>query len=192
MTDILDIVTARKAIELPDSDLSRDAELQDLWIPAVTGLIEDIVGAVYARTETLVHDGGTVSILLPDIDVDVTEVTENGVTLTEGTDYSVNAAAGIVRRGTQRTHYRFHRGSNNVVITYSVGTAQSADDVPAKYVLAASIILANLWQNTKTAYRPAIGGSADDDTSVVPTGYAVPNKALELLGSDGQKIPAIG
>lgn len=55
---------------------------------------------------------------------------------------------------------------------------------PAHYGLAARIIIQHLWETKRGAARGAVRAGGMGDTLPVPgLGYAIPNRALELLGS---------
>lgn len=55
--------------------------------------------------------------------------------------------------------------------------------IPANYLEAAEIIVQHLWETTRgVAGVPRVGG-LDDTTTVTGMGYAIPNRALELLGA---------
>jgi hypothetical protein len=64
-----------------------------------------------------------------------------------------------------------------VSVTYSVGDGAR----PASLTLATLIIAAHLWETQRGA-APSGPLAADDDTGIVPgLGYAIPNRARELL-----------
>lgn len=65
--------------------------------------------------------------------------------------------------------------SGNLVVTYVAGMTS----IPPEYTMAARIIVQHLWQTQRGSGGPAIPGGMD----VTPgLGYAIPNRALELLG----------
>lgn len=68
-----------------------------------------------------------------------------------------------------------------VTLTYVAGYAV----VPANFTLAALIIAAHLWSSQRSGTLiPSQMGARFDDSSLSPSvsGYAIPNRALELLG----------
>jgi hypothetical protein len=90
-------------------------------------------------------------------------------------DLDVDADSGVV----ERFDGAFMRGP--VQVAYVAGRAE----VPANVQLAALIILQHLWRTrlgspvpsaTVTEQTPRVYGA------MVPSGFAIPNRALELLG----------
>lgn len=180
-TDLLSLAEARAALRLPASDTSRDADIATTYIPAVTALVEDIVGPVVQRSQTITTAGGTSAVLLePSRLVSVTSVSDGGTTLA-ASDYAVDVAAGIVYRGGTTSRLCFLPGVNGVAITYIAGLAATTAAVPAPIKLAARIILANLWQGDQQGYRPEFGTPGDDSTVETPAGFTVPRQAYALL-----------
>lgn len=180
MADLLTLAEARAALTLPASDTSKDADLSNIYIPAVTPVVEDLTGPLMQRTVTHTVDGGKTFIVLPSRPTSVTSVTETGVSLVANVDYTVNTRAGIVVRGSTRTPYIFLPGQSNVVVTYVAGPYVNTADVPAQIKLAARIIVAQLWQADQQGFRPQFG-QPDQSLVTTPSGFAVPRRAYELL-----------
>ena len=66
-----------------------------------------------------------------------------------------------------------------VAATYTAGMAI----IPANYALAAMIIVQHLWQTQRgTAGSPGVGGLETPGAGFTSFGYAIPNRAMELLG----------
>lgn len=182
MADILSLDEARKAIRVPQNDTSKDADLQATYIPAVTAVVEDLVGPVMQATRTFTTSGGDRLLILPTEPVSITSMVESGVTLVADTDYVVSLVAGIIYRGSSDAPLNYATGTQNVVVTYVAGPYAASTNVPANIKLAARIILAHLWQADQQGYRPDYGGP-DNDVVTSPSGYAVPRRAVELLGT---------
>lgn len=69
--------------------------------------------------------------------------------------------------------------SGNVEIVYVAGRAI----IPANFTLAARIIVQHLWETTRGNARTGVfPGAQDDTTEIFGMGFAIPNRALELLG----------
>lgn len=182
MADILALPDARAALRLAATDTSNDADLTATYIPAVKVIVEDEAGPIMAASgRTFTADGGQANILLPTAVTSVASVTENGVTLTTGTDYTVSLKAGCITRGSStQTGATFADGTKNIVVTYAAGAAATSSDVPANVKLAARMILAQLWQADQQGYRPTFG-APDTDTVMTPSGFAIPRRAAALL-----------
>lgn len=73
--------------------------------------------------------------------------------------------------------------TGNVTVVYTAG--QSV--IPDSCILATKIIVQHLWRTHRGSmggYAPGMGGTAGDDTVNVPGfSYAVPRKAVEILGA---------
>ena len=183
VTDLLTLDEARGAIRQPPADTSRDGDLVNLYIPAVTAPVEDVVGPVVTQSFTRLFDGGSGSIiLLGHTNVTVTALTEFGTSLALNADYLVDQPAGIVRRGTQIAPRPFWPGRQTISITWSAGICADTGSVPPNIKLAARIILAHAWQADQQGFRPQFG-APDTSLASTPSGYLIPNRAMELLGS---------
>lgn len=190
MASILTIGDARKAIRLPESDTSKDGDLQDTYIPATEAVVEDLLGPVMQAERTYVADGGTAAIMLPALNItSVDSVTESDVALVAEVDYVANLAAGIVFRGTQTASSDYLAGRQSVSIGYTAGIYATSAAVPANIRLAARIILTHLWQADQQGYRPDFGNPESDTVTTTPSGFSIPRRAAELLGSRSSNRP---
>jgi hypothetical protein len=190
MADILDLSNARLAIGLATADNSEDADLQALYIPAVTPIVEDLAGPVMAQGGRVrTADGGSTTVLLPSAIVSIESLLEDGVALVQGVGFVVNKATGIVYRGSSSScGQTFHPGVANVVVTYTAGAFAAPANVPGNIMLCARIVLEHLWQNDKGGYRPEFG-APDNDVVTTPSGFAVPRRAVEALGTAAWSMP---
>lgn len=147
-----------------------DAELL-AWLAAIDEVIErHIGGPILTRTvtERAVPEGaGTVLLLRR---VPVVSVTTIGGNPPGALD--IDPDAGIVRG-------QFGTGPTTVVYQAGRGSA-----VPDQVAAAARIIMAHLWETRRGAMtRPGLSGDGMADP-VYGMAFAVPNRALELLGGD--------
>lgn len=153
-----------------------DAELQ-VYCDAVVELVEDKVGAVDNRSASDIVGaaGGGMALLLPT--TPVVSLTSM-VSIYDSSVYDVTSLyvedpdSGVVRRKTGVPI----GGRGPWTITYVAGRGS----VPPALNLAARIIVAHLWE-TQRGRAGGRGPSANSELSVVPAGYAVPNRAKELL-----------
>lgn len=192
-TDLLTVAEARDAIKARSGDTSQSTLLESLYIPAVTDLVEDIVGPVVERAVTVTVNGGGRAIALDSLPVaSVTSVTEGGTLLT-GTDYVLDAGAGLLYRGSATATRKWATGLNGVVIVYRAGRAADTAAVPAAIKLAARIILANMWQNDRNGNRPDLSGAVDNGMSQTPSGALIPTRAYNYLEPYSlASIPTVG
>lgn len=164
---------------LNQTTTTHDEELRG-WVESVTEGVEHLAGACVRRTIVEDHDisptfGAEVLCLRTTPAISLTTV---AAVLTGGTSYTVadldlNGSTGIVRRKDGG------RMVGPLRITYTAGRAV----IPANITAAARIILAHLWQTQRGgSNRPQVGGGDYAVTEPIPGfGYAIPNRALQLL-----------
>lgn len=176
---ILSLADAKAHLNI--STTTHDDELRS-WVETVTAVVEHFVGACVRRTVVEDHDylpayGASVVVLRKTPVISLTSVV---AILDGGTSYSVadldlDGATGVVRRKDGGRMYGPLR------FTDVVGRAV----IPANFTAAGRIILQHLWRTQYGASRalPGIGGGDDFAvTEPIPgLGYAVPNRALQLL-----------
>lgn len=197
---ILDVSEAKLFLGITnDTD---DSKLVD-FVDAAEAVAEFYVGDVTGGTYTEVHDGGDRSIYTRHTPVvAVTSLTEyvGSITYTltnQPLGHSVDAwgytiddaqAGRIVRRSASGMAWRFAPGVGNVTVTYTTGMAE----VPVQVTMAVEFIVRHLWTSQRGPQpRPVLAGP-DDGTSMVPgVGYAIPNRAIELLETV-PRMPVVG
>lgn len=179
---ILSLPAAKKHLNISLDNTDDDSEIID-WLSGMTPMIEEMVGACVPRTVVDYAEGG--GYVLRTGTSPVLSVTSIGPYLTAGTSYT----AGMVKVSTdgriQRlTGLAFPFGPYE--ITYVAGRRP----IPANIVQASKLILAHLWETQRGPVRLPLQGGVD--TTVVPGfGYAIPNRALELLRADDMG-PSVG
>ena len=177
---IIPLADARAALNTTTGTRVNDDELL-LYIAATTEVIEDIVGAVLSTTKTETFDGGGNAVLLSERAASITSVTVGGVATT---DYVANLAAGIVYAGSTGAS-SFTPGVQNVVVTYSTGVSSIEPNI----LLAAREEVRFLYQIGQQGGRPSLGG-APADLSWTPSGFAVPQRVIELCApSAARRMP---
>jgi len=153
-----------------------DEELRR-YLESATQVIEDELGmAVVKRTRTEVHQIGRGSLVLNWTPV----VAVTALSLVDGTyTWNVNdlhvTPAGVVTSPLGVDPY------GHVTVTYTAGMSV----VPANYGLAAMIVVQHLWETQRgSSGGPRAGGLADSMGTgmYAGKGYALPNRAKELLG----------
>lgn len=174
---IISPVDAKRALNIDLTDTSNDEELRSM-IEAITKVIEEI------RDETIVrrtfverirphgmrrwvlkhHPLLAITSLTREVDAYTWAPTDITITDTDIGEISAGLYAPWLW--------------GELTITYVAGYSV----IPASYIEAAKIILKHLWQAQQT---PGMGRSpfaaGGDDTTVI-AGFAIPNRALELLG----------
>jgi hypothetical protein len=168
---LIDLTMARRQLDNLSTTSASDDELQ-LWVDAAISAVEKARGetvdvqsftdevAVVGRSVTLAHIPVVSLTSVVAVDTDTTwdvaalRVSPSGV---------VTAVSGPALQGT-------------VVVTYTAGQANP----PSNYKIAGLIILQHLWETRRGTMGPAHGG--DGEVYMPQLGYAVPRRAVELLG----------
>ncbi|MFD7093394.1 hypothetical protein [Streptomyces xanthophaeus] len=177
---ILSLADARRHLQIPESDRSYDGQLRE-WLESVTAGVEHLAGTCSRRTVTEVHSipaAGVSTVCLRRTPVlsltSVTAVQTGGPTY-EVADLSVDGETGVVQRLDAGRLYGPLRW------VYVAGRTV----IPANLSAAARIILQHLWRTQYGASRALGGLGGGEDFAVtepVPGfGYAIPNRALQLL-----------
>lgn len=152
------------------------------WVEATTRAVEWFVGPVVPRTVTEIHDRAwahQLALLQPP----VLTLTSLAAVRTGGTSYTaaefdVDQDTGIVSR------LDGGRIAGPLRATYTAGRRI----IPAHFSAAARIILQHLWRTQQGPGRPQMGTGDFDVSEPIPgLGYAIPNRALQLLDPD--RIP---
>lgn len=175
---VVSVSEAKQYLNLTTSD--HDSELQ-LFVDAVTAVIERHIGKVVEQ-RTFVEDvvlrgvGSTLLSRGPIVSITSATTTDGYVTWDPETLVVDTSLGSVSSRSLFNGTVRF---------TYVAGM----EPVPPHIRLAALIIVGHLWETQRptVAAAPGIGGFDDGGTSLAPSvyGYAIPNRALELLGPAG-------
>lgn len=162
MPDLASLAELELHLNLETPTSSDEAELA-LMLTAASDLVASVIGDRSATTVTeTVNVVGGVAILsgIPTGDVIVDGVPVAGV---------VNRAAGLVTG--------LSWWPETLAVTYQAGTA----DVPAAVTLATLIVAAHLWETQRGARPLPMMGGGDAADFAPGIGYAMPNRAKELL-----------
>jgi len=159
------------------SNTASDEELRR-YLEAATGAIENHLGlAVVKRTRTEEHQIGRGALVLNWTPVGAV----TALSLVDGTyTWNVNdlhvTPAGVVTSPLGIDPY------GHVTVTYTAGMSI----VPGNYGLAAAIIVQHLWETqrgTAGGPRPGALGDSMGAGMYAGRGFALPNRAIELLGA---------
>nr|WP_202534091.1 hypothetical protein [Streptomyces sp. SID3212] len=186
-TDVLDVqpATTHAMFSLADgrkhlrlTSTNEDEELRE-WIDTTTRGVEWFVGPVAIRTVTELHNVRRADVLalrqVPAVEVSAIEAVLSGDSPYEVADTDLDPATGILRR---LDGGLFH-GPLRVV--YTAGRRIVQDNITS----AGKLILQHLWRTRQGPGRPQMGTSDYDVTEPVPgLGYAIPNRAMQLLSPD--------
>jgi hypothetical protein len=170
---ILSLADAKK--HLNKTTTTDDDEIRS-WVESITAGIEGLCGPVVVRTVSERHEGRRVPLICLR-QTPILSVTSVVAVLSGGTSYTVadldvDAVTGVVQRLDGGTL------TGPLLVTYAAGRRI----VPAAMTAAAKIILQHLWRTQQGPGRPQLGtGDFDVSEPIQGFGYAIPNRALQLL-----------
>lgn len=171
---VMSLLSAKEHLNIDATDTSADEELRS-WLESITRLAEWKAGEVVPKSYTERHPSGRSLWLRHPPVISVTSIEP---WLTSGTSY----APADVRCTEGGRVERLNGGSftgGPFAVVYRAGRLV----VPANIRDAAKIILKHLWETQRGA--AALPLQAADEMTLIPGfGFAVPNRALELLGPD--------
>lgn len=177
---IVSLAAAKRKCKIPDNITDHDDTLRG-YIEAVTMVVEDHLHEAVVRrivVEDLRVEWADEVVLGTTPVISLTSVaTVDGTTSWDIADLHVDTSTGIVSRltGASRLH-------GLIRFIYSAGRMR----VPANYSTAGLIIIEHLWQTERPqssrAAPPFAGGGYEDSMSSTFSGFAIPNRAIELLG----------
>lgn len=174
---ILSLADARRHLNLVST---KDDDEVRFWNNATTRAVEFFTGPVIVRSLTEQHQvRNAASVVLRH--TPVLAVTAVDSVLTGATAYDVSGLGVDVDTGEL---FRLDGGrlSGRLSITYRAGRTVITENITA----GARIILEHLWRTQRPARGGLVGGGEDYSvTEPIPgLGYAIPNRALQLLEPD--------
>lgn len=181
------ITLAEAKLQLNITSSTHDTEIQT-YIDATERMVEEITGRIITPrsfTEDHLLTGSPDSIFLWRRPIQtLTSITAIGTTTTYSvSDVHINSIVGELRT------LRGPGFAGRLVIVYTAGMSS----IPVNYNLAARIIVQHLWQTQRGTSGPVLAGGLEmgyqSGNGVRSFGFAVPNRALELLGS---RSPVVG
>lgn len=171
------IVTLEEmAAHLNREDRSDDPELQT-YVDAVDAIVERHLGQVVAPRTVADEEhevscwGGTIILRHTPVISLTSVVAADGSRTWDTALVRLNKATGALHGGVGPAL------SGTVWVTYQAGMSS----IPANVKLATQIIVAHLWETQRMS---ALSPSSAADPGLMPTGFgfAIPNRAAELLG----------
>lgn len=169
---LVSLSQVKAQLNIPATDTSNDAELQS-YVDAATFPVEEACGRVIAQRTVIDElDAWGCSFLLRSVPVaSLTAVSAvDGSQTWDVNQLHVDGGTGEV---TVLSGPDFRR---RIQVTYVAGVST----VPPNVQLATLIIIQHLWQTQRGIMGVQLGG--DNETYVAGRGFAVPRRALELLG----------
>ncbi len=177
---LISLAEAKAHLNIDEDESVDDEELRG-FIAAATAVVERHTGEAVAR-RTVVEDhrlSGTTSLVLRNAPIVlVTSVASpDGTVVWLVADFTVDTFVGVLTG-------QFLSGL--VRVTYVAGQPV----VPPNYLLATQIIVAHLWQTQRWSSLGRQPGFDGEEALTPPgLGYAIPARAVELLGARGPNPP---
>lgn len=178
---LFSLAGAKAKLDIPSTSTSDDEELRE-FIEATTQCVEFFVGPVVRRTVQEVLQGDREMWVLHTLPVIAVSAITPLQIWQQGIDVGVldvDTATGILRRKDALWFF-----SGEYRITYTAGRTAVAPNVS----LASKLILQHLWRTNYGASRGLTGIGGGEDFAVTEPipglGYAIPNRALQLLQAD--------
>lgn len=175
---ILSLADAREHLNLKGT--KDDDELR-FWNNATTRAVEHFTGPIVPRTITEDHRFTVARELVllhtPVLEVITAAPVRSGGTAPDVDGLVLDSGAGLIIRADGGRLYGPLR------ITYRAGRTVIAENITA----GARIILEHLWRTQRAGRRGGMAGGGEDYAVTEPIpgiGYAVPNRALQLLEPD--------
>lgn len=178
---MISLADAKRQVNIP-ADVTRDDDEVREWAVSATRAVENFVGPVVQRTVTAIVTGGSTALVLPTTPVIAVTAIEPVTTVQQSVDVAVLAAdpdTGVVDRTDGLAfppgRYRMTYTAGRTVITANISKA-------------AALIFQHLWRTQRGGSRAGTGGGDDYSvTEPIPgLGYAIPNRALQLLQADNE------
>lgn len=175
-TEFITLAEVKQHCNIAASNTANDVELER-FRSAAQEHVESLVGPVLWRVvvgETVHAHGGVVVLPLAPV-VSVESLTSSGVAVT----YALRKAAGLLLNV---------RASGDLALSFTAGRTSCPDAIR----VAALIVAEHLWR-TQLGNQPTTGVYPSEDELTVSSGqgYAIPNRALELL-RPYMLAPAVG
>ena len=187
---ILSMADAHETLNIPASDTSYDTRIR-AYNSAITAVVEKLCGPVVVRqvTERYLENGMSEVLILRSTPlyqpagqaypvVSITPVMTYGMQYNDLSLIAVDPITGVMRH---TAGLSFFNGPYD--ITYSAGRPIVSDNI----MTGSRIILRHLWSLERGGAGAVRGQVADDVTMIM--GYAIPNRALELLDGAGTRDP---
>ena len=153
---LLSLTDAKQYLNITSS--SADEELRQFILEA-SDIAERLTSRQLRRktyTEAYSVSGPYFSLRQQPV-ISVTTVTEDAVTLTAGTDYVLDAALGILYRGSTLSPLYWHAGQDNIAVTYVAGEGNPSPTA----VLLVKELTRHLWRTQRGASPMGMGGQDD-------------------------------
>jgi hypothetical protein len=186
---IISLSDAKRRLRLDASDTSFDDDVR-LYLEAITGVVEKLAGCcVVIEVTDRVRAGGLMVELYhwpvyQPADQQYPLISMTPV-LTYGLVYDLSLLTVNTAEGAPGNYVRHTAGLPFIYGPYDFAYTVGRPVIPANIILATSIILRHQW-GLERAGDPR-GLAAPDDDVTLQYGFAIPNRALEILDAPGTR-----
>lgn len=197
----LDIVTIAEATAYLAGSATSSSPLLDQWITAASAAVDDLCGPVVARTTTghswytigesrllfpMAHVTACASMVEYDATGAAKTLTAETATTKPADAYRLWPANGcewVERRGSGgRARFPVE---GTVVATFTAGRFANTAAVSQLWKRATLVIVSHMWSVEHGT------GNTFGEVQLTPTGFAIPRRAVELLGSEVRTSVAV-
>lgn len=191
----LDLLALDEATKALAASVGGSSPLVAEWVTAASLALDDLCGPIVVRAITdELHDGGSCEIfprLCPFVTVTtLAEYDRAGAsTALTAETYATKPAQGyivvgeIIYRRASGSSARFAAGERNIRLSYTAGRYADTASVSPKFKRACAVIVSHMW-GLEHGTGNSTFGQVGDGQVFTPSGFAVPRRALELLGRD--------
>lgn len=169
---LLTLTQAKKQLNIPATNTTLDDEVQ-LWADATTSAVEKARGQIVDQRqiteEVPVRGGAAIIASVPVVSL-VSVVSATDDTEWDVTDLRITKASGVMRA----------LSGAPLQGTLTVTVVAGYPVPPPNFVVAGLIILQHLWETKRGVAEIPRGGAGE--VYVPQLGYAVPRRAVEMLG----------
>lgn len=193
LESIVDLASVKAHLSIPTNDDRSDDEILG-YIYAAGDIARDFCGPFLSESHTQWFDGGSTTVAVDWIPVGaIASVTEiyglSAFAITEqelggqmnAFAFTADRITGVLTRRTYGGDAAlWAAGNKNIKVVYTAGSRA----VPYTVRLGALELVRHLWQITQQPGRPKFGSyGSDTGDAVIPTGFALPNRVIELWGA---------
>ena len=186
---IISLADAKRRLRIAPTDFAYDDDVRE-YLEAITGVVEKLAGCCVVRQVTdRIRAGGLMVELnrwpLYQPAGQTYPLIAMTPVLTYGLVYDLSLLTVNTAEGAPGNYVRHTAGLPFIYGPYDFTYTVGRPIIPNNIILATAIILRHLWGLERPGGRSGISNPADDTTTM--WGFALPNRALEILDAPGTR-----
>lgn len=186
---IISLSDAKRRLRIDQDDTAFDEDIR-LYLEAITGVVEKLAGCCVVRQVTDRVRAGGLMVELNRWPVyqpagQTYQLIAMTPVLTYGLTYDLSLLTVNIAEGAPGNYVRHTAGLPFIYGPYDFTYTVGRPVIPSNIILATSIILRHQW-GLERAGDPRGLAAPDDDTTLM-WGFAIPNRALEILDAPGTR-----